>query len=446
MIRCDYLVVGAGLAGVSVCEGIREKDRKGGVLLVGNEAVAGYRRADLAPCFLWPPDPRTGSKNASKSSSKPVDKPVDNWASDEGTEAVSAVGSGGQDPWRGLAVRRAADLEADLRVDVRLETTITQFNLERRQAVLSTGQALEFRKACLATGGRAARPAVAGAGLGNVFHLRTLRDAAAVREVMSLGGAGSTRVVVVGGGCLAAQAASLLVGWPGANVVLVHRGRALWQRWLDGLTAAWLGEVFAARGVQMRLGETLNGFEGRTVLRNVQTKSGARIPAAMALVACGVELNLGLVAQTPLGYPYGTPVNEFLETEEKGVFAAGEIAAYPDHTMGGLRRVEGAEALAQQGRVAGGNLTGKQRQRFEWLPHRHAELFGYGFDLVGDFSRPPVQTELEGDRESGRFVVRHLHGGQLVAAVGCNQEEGVIEGLKREMRARVTGRKRAVLR
>ena len=76
----------------------------------------------------------------------------------------------------------------------------------------------------------------------------------------------------------------------------------------------------------LNLQESLNGFEGKTVLRNIQTKNGNRYPASLALVAVGSELNLELVRNTPLSSVKGTPVNEFLETDEKGIYAAGDIA------------------------------------------------------------------------------------------------------------------------
>src|SRR5882762_4007008 len=99
MIRRDYLIVGAGVAGVSACESVREHDKKGTLMMVGNETTPAYHRPMLF------------------------------------------------------------------------------------KAVLGNGQAVEFRKALMATGSRARRPQVAGANLGNVFYLRSIRDVQALREV-----------------------------------------------------------------------------------------------------------------------------------------------------------------------------------------------------------------------------------------------------------------------
>ena len=99
------------------------------------------------------------------------------------------------------------------------------------------------------------------------------------------------------------------------------------------------------------LGESLNGFEGKTVLRNIQTKSGNRVAAGLAVVACGAEPNLDLVRNTPLSGPHGSPVNDYLETEEKGIYAIGDLAFYPDRLMGGMRRQTHWENAREQGFV-----------------------------------------------------------------------------------------------
>jgi 3-phenylpropionate/trans-cinnamate dioxygenase ferredoxin reductase subunit len=170
------------------------------------------------------------------------------------------------------------------------------------------------------------------------------------------------------------------------------------------------------------------------VLRNVQTKSGQRFPAGLAIVAIGAEPNLGLVANTPLSYPHGTPVNEYLETDEKGIYAAGDIAAYPDKILGGVRRVEHWNAAVAQGRVAGANMTGKKRIKFECLPHATTTIFDLHFDFVGDFSKPPTRIEFEGDLAKKKFIVRGFQMSALMGVALCNQSPEKVEDAKTQLR------------
>ncbi len=188
------------------------------------------------------------------------------------------------------------------------------------------------------------------------------------------------------------------------------------------------------RGVKLMMGEALNGFEGRTVLKNVQTKSGQRFPAGLAVVAIGAEPNLGLVQNTPLSYPHGTPVNEYLETDEKGIFAAGDIAAFPDKIFGGARRVDHSICAIEQGHVAGANMTGKKRIKWEWVPHFSSAVFDLHFDFVGDFSKPATRVEIDGDRAKKKFVVRQYVLTQLMNVVLCNQPSEKVDDAKTQVR------------
>lgn len=392
MIRRDYLIVGAGVGGASVCEGIREHDKKGSVMLVGNEVVPPYHRPLLFENFL-----------NGKNPPPPVEK----------------------------VQQHDLSWYQENNIDLRLDTLVTQFNVERHLAVLSNGQTVEFKKACLATGSRARRPQVAGYNLGNIMYLRSWRDVAALREMLDY----EKEIVIVGGGYLAAQAATQLADRPKTKVSILHRGKALWDDRVDPETARFVTEQLAERGVKMLLSETLNGFEGRTVVKNIQTKSGQRFGADLAIVCLGCEPNLGLVAGTPLAYPHGTPVNEHLETDEKGIYAVGDIAAYPCRVLGGVRRFEYWECAMEQGRVAGQNMTGKKRIKFEYMPHCTAQALDMHFDLVGDFSKPPVRFEIEGERATKKFVARYYQPSGMMGILLCNQPQERVEEAKEQLRS-----------
>ena len=399
MIRRDYLVIGAGAGGVGVCEGIREYDKKGSIMLVGNETALPYYRPQLFPAVL--------GKSAKPSLA--CEKTL---------------------------MRDTAWYQAN-HIDLRLDTSLTQLNLERHLAVLGNGQAVEFRKACLATGSRARRPAVAGVSLGNIFYLRTLRDVLALREVADL----ESQIVAIGGGFIAAETAALFAGRAKGHVTLLHRAPRLWERYLGPQMGEWLASQFASHGVKMLLGETLNGFEGRTVLKNIQTKSGLRFPAGLAIVALGSEPNLGLVANTPLSYPNGTPVNEYLESDEKGFYAAGDIALFPDKIFGGVRRVDHWDCALAQGRVAGANMTGKKRMKFDYLPRYSSTLFDLHFDFVGDFSRPGSRFEVEGDPAKKKFIARSYQLTALMGVALCNQSAEKVDAAEAQLREWPRGKK-----
>src|SRR5581483_1335899 len=388
MIQRDYLIIGAGVGGASACEGLRKHDKRGSATLVGAEMYPPYKRWILSKNFL---------REKSVDSKKLIEFD-ERWFKTH-------------------------------KIETRFATIVTQLNIDRRLAVLANGETIEFNKACLAMGSRPVRPPVAGTNLGNVIYIRSIRDVFALREMAAV----EKTVMVIGGGLLACEAAASLREMK-LKVTMMHRNTHLLNRYVDPQTAVWLTEYFAKHGVSMLMGESLNGFEGKTVLRNIQTKSGNRVQAGLAVVACGAEPNLDLVRNTPLSGPHGSPVTEYLETEEKGIFAVGDLAFYPDRIMGGVRRQTHWENAREQGLVAGANMTGKKRIRYEQIPYFWTEMFDLRFDFVGDFSLQPTLIDLKGTHAKRKFVARYCQGEKLRAILLCGATPKEVENAKKDLR------------
>ena len=385
MIRRDYLIVGAGAAGIAACEAIRAINKRGSIMMITAEPHPGVRRPDLLPGLLGP-------------KASPIEKLL--------TKDPAAF--------------------ARLNVDLRLNTLVTQFSIEQRSAVLVTGQAVKFEKALLATGSRARRPTVAGANLGNVFYLRSAREIAALREVVET----EKNVVVVGGGFVAVETAALLRKLK-LNVTLMTRSQAVWTRFFDAETAAWLTNYLAANGVKLMLGEHLNGFEGRTVLQRVQTKSGQRLDTTVAVVAMGSEPNLQLVSASPLWSQNGCPVTERLESDELGIFAAGDIALYPNPLVGGMRREEHWDAALAMGAAAGYNMAAKKMVNFSYVPWHQSRVFDLEFDFIGDFTKTPTRVDMDGDRNKKRkFTLKCYQLNKLTGVVFCNEDPKKVKAVR----------------
>ncbi len=388
MIQRDYLIVGAGIGGASACEGLRKYDKRGTVTLVGAEIFPPYKRWLLSKTFMR-------EKSAEP---KKLTHHDEKWYHAH-------------------------------KIETRFGSIVTQFNIDRRLAVLANGESIEFNKACLAMGSRPVRPPVAGTSLGNVIYLRNIRDALALREMANI----EKTVMVIGGGLLACEAAASLRQMK-LKVSMMHRGTTLLNRYVDPDTGAWLTDYMAKHGVSMLTGESLNGFEGKTVLRNIQTKSGNRVQAGLAVVACGAEPNLDLVRNTPLSGPHGSPVTDYLETEEKGIYAIGDLAFYPDRIMGGMRRQTHWDNAREQGLIAGANMTGKKRIRYEQIPYFWTEIFDLRLDFVGDFSLPPTRIDMRGTHAKKKFVARYCQGDKLRAILLCDASPKEVEHAKSDLR------------
>ncbi|HET9418919.1 MAG TPA: FAD-dependent oxidoreductase [Chthoniobacterales bacterium] len=392
MIQRDYLILGSGVGGASACEAIRRYDKRGSVTLVGAEVFHPYKRWILSKNFL--------REKTAPLKSLPLFEPA--WYTSH-------------------------------KIETRFGTVVTQLNIDRRLAVLANGETIEFNKACLAMGSRPVRPLVAGTSLGNVIYLRTVRDALALREMAGV----EKTVMVVGGGLLACEVAASLRQLK-LKVGIMHRSGYLLNRYIDPNTGAWLTDYFAKHGITMLMGESLNGFEGKTVLRNIQTKSGNRVPAGLAVLCYGAEPNLDLVRNTPLAGPHGSPVSDSLETEEKGIYAVGDLAFYPDRLMGGMRRQTHWENAREQGLVAGANMTGKKRLRYEQIPYFWTEIFDLRLDFVGDFSIQPTRIEMSGTQAKKKFIAQYYQADKLRGILLCQQSPREVDSAKTQLRRAVS--------
>src|SRR6266403_1569598 len=191
MIQCDYLIIGGGIGGASACESIRKYDKRGSVTMISAEIFQPYKRWLLSKDFLRDKTPQI----------KKLALLDERWYNSH-------------------------------KIETRLDTVVTQFNIDRRLDVLGNGESIEFNKACLAMGSRPVRPPVAGVNLGNVIYLRGLRDALALREMAEH----EKNVMVVGGGLLACEvAASLRQMKMKMKVSVMHS--TLLNRYLDFETA-----------------------------------------------------------------------------------------------------------------------------------------------------------------------------------------------------------------
>ena len=102
--------------------------------------------------------------------------------------------------------------------------------------------------------------------------------------------------------------------------------------------------------------------------------------------------------------------------------------------MGGVRRQTHWENAREQGLVAGANMTGKKRIRYEQVPYFWTEMFDLKMDFVGDFSLQPTRLSLKGAYAKKKFVMRYYLGDRLRALLLCHAGTREVESAKTELR------------
>lgn len=357
----DYVIVGAGVAAASAVKGIRSQDRSGRVAVLGSE-----------------PD-------------KPVYRPVltkDLWLKDDATLEGSSL---------------AGDLDEDDAVDLVTDTTVTEIDPAAHVVRLADGSSVGYGKLLLATG---AEPRVLGVDPGpRVIYYRTAADYQRLRAVASEG----SHVAVIGGGYIGSEITSALVQ-NGVQVTLVLDLEDVQEQMFPRALAATLTKAFADRGVTVVHGSVEGGQEDDGGVR-IRLDDGTSITADAAVIGVGVLPRTGLAEAAGLEVDNGVVVDEHLRTSEADVYAAGDVASYPDALLG-RRRVEHVDHAEKSGEHAGKVMAGAD-DAYGYTPFFWSDILDYGYEAVGETSSRLDMVEDWKDGEVGTGVVYYLRSGQV---------------------------------
>jgi 3-phenylpropionate/trans-cinnamate dioxygenase ferredoxin reductase subunit len=389
-IEYDYLIVGGGLAGVSAVDGIRDVDPEGTILVMTEESEPPYQRPPLSKEYVRFP---------------------------EATRDLLYIKPAG---WFGE------------QEGIRLETRQRALVLDPAAMRITTARGNEYRggRILLATGGRARTLDVPGADLGRVLTLRDVEDSEVLRELAREGG----RVALVGAGFIGMELAASLTGH-GAEPLVIEPCAQVWPRVLPPSLAGWLQMYCAERGVVFRLGERVLGFRGRDRVEAV-CLDGEEWTCDLAVVGVGMEPNQHIADDAGLAVADGIMVDAYGETSHANVYAAGDVARFPDPVFGGTARIEHWEHAREHGRLTGRNMAGA-RERYGHLSYFFSDVFDLELNVVGR----PTETEelvLRGTPGEGPCIAFGLRKGRLHAAVLIDAAPDL-----EPCRALVSGRPRA---
>jgi NADPH-dependent 2,4-dienoyl-CoA reductase/sulfur reductase-like enzyme len=361
-------IVGAGAAGLAAADMLRRSGHTGSIAMFGPEA--------------------------------PVDRPN-----------LSKDYLAGNAPEEWLPLPMPADVEL-------MNRRVSALNAQTKTLTLDDGTICAFDRILLATGAEPVRLPIPGADQPHVHYLRTTNDSRAIIAAASKG----KRAVIIGAGFIGLEVAAALRARE-IDVTVVAPEDIPLARVMGDDVGRFIQRLHEEHGVRFLLGTGVKSIEANAVV----TSKGESLPADFVIMGTGVRPNIALAEAAGLAVDNGIVVNECLETSVPGIYAAGDVARWPDRFSGRSIRVEHWVVAEQQAQVAARNIAGAKE------PYTHAPFFWSAhYDVTIAYVGNAVgfdAVEVRGSLEDRHALIAYRTKGRVtaVASIFMDRESLAIE-------------------
>lgn len=367
-----FAILGAGAGGNAAAETLRQVGFGGRILLITQESRATYDRPNLSKGYL---------------------------SGEAGADAL---------PWRTEDFYREHDIE------FLSSRQASKVGAEEKKITFADGSHLSWDRLLLATGGMPRQLEVTGSNLENVFTLRTPEDA---DRIIQAAGAAS-RAVMVGAGFIGMEAAASLTK-RGLAVTVVAPGDVPFRRQLGPELGRMLMEVHTEKGVTFKMGRRVQRLNGKERVTAAVLDNGEELETDLVLVGLGVKPATDFLSGFNLNRDGSVTVDKYLQVQEN-IFAAGDIANFPDWRTGESVRIEHWRLAEQHGRVAARNMAGLATE-FAGVPFFWSDHFDVMLQYVG-YASEWEELIVHGELKDRNFLAFYVKGGKILAAAGLQHD------------------------
>jgi 3-phenylpropionate/trans-cinnamate dioxygenase ferredoxin reductase subunit len=322
------------------------------------------------------------------------------------------------------AALRAAEFWERRRIDLRLGEAALALDTAGKTVTTRKGETLAYAHAVLATGAHCIIPPLPGIDLPGVQVLRTMDDAAALRDLARAG----VHIAILGGGFIGLEAASALTA-RGARVTVIERESRLLARVAAPAMSDSVLALHRAHGVTVLLGRGATAIEGRGgVAAAVRLEDGETIPFDRLLVCVGIRPETRLAVAAGLDCQDGILVDHQLRGSDPAIFALGDCARFPSQRYGRTLRLESIQNAIDGAAVVAAAICG-EAPCYDPLPIISSLQFGRPLDFVGLATGADASGHWA-NADVAEMVVLHGQTGKYVACECLNAMPDTVNKLR----------------
>lgn len=376
--RRTFIVLGGGAAGQYAAEALRAEGFEGRLMMITSESETPYDRPNCSKEYLMGEAP---------------------------------------DEWMFL---RGAEFYDTYDIEVVRNTTVVEVDIDGREVLLAGGDRMEYDGIVICTGATPHSLDVPGVNLEGIYTLRSLADSASIMEA----GRSSTHSVVIGASFIGMEAAYSLVELGAEEVTVVAPEKVPFARLLGDRIGNMVKEIHEENGVRFRLGRTVAEFQGENGVERTVLDDGSSLEADLVVIGVGVRPATDFIKGVEKAADGSLVVDETLKVAD-GVYAAGDIARFPDWRTGSPIRVEHWRLACQHGRLAGSNLakspSANGTEPYRGIPFFWTVHFGTSIRYVGHADSWD-EIIYHGSPEEREFIAFYVKGDRVLAAAGANAD------------------------
>ncbi|HDH05760.1 MAG TPA: NAD(P)/FAD-dependent oxidoreductase [Nitrospirae bacterium] len=306
------------------------------------------------------------------------------------------------------------------RIRLLLKSPVDSIDRDAKEVVIASGQRLKYDRLLLATGGISFVPPIPGFDKKGVFTLRTLKDAIDIKEYAK----NARKVLLIGGGVLGLEAGNSLRK-SGHPVSVVEFSTRLLPRQMDPEGAEILKAQMEDMGFTFYLDSKSKEIAGMDKVEALLLEDGREIKCDMIIISAGIRPNARIAEKLGLKLNKGLPVNDRMETEISGIYAAGDLIEHRGFFYGIW------PASAKQGEVAGINMAGGDTVYNGTIPSNVLKIAGVDLAAAGDIdAEGRFESIVKRDKEKYIYKKLVINGNRIIGCIFYGDPEGGKKAIK----------------